>query len=41
MAREDGQQMSHRPHARPTTSKLKRKKEKEIVLYYIILYILY
>ena len=44
MPREDGQQKSHRPHARPTTSKLKRKKEKEIVLsgaYQVLYYIIY
>ena len=36
---EDGQQKSHRPHTRPTTLSLrKRRKLYYIILYYIILY---
>ena len=33
---EDGQQKSHRPHTRPTTLNL-RKRKKRLKLYYIIL----
>ena len=36
MPHEDGQQKSHRPHARPTTLNLRKRKKRK--LYYIILY---
>ena len=35
MPREDGQQKSHRPHVRPTTLNLRKRKKRK--LYYIIL----
>ena len=36
MPHEDGQQKSHRPHVRPTTLNLRKRKKRK--LYYIILY---